>query len=111
MRRYGRSDLRIGPVVFSLSLASVQERVAAGVAQYAHGDGLGSVRLVTDSAGGTAGAASYEPWGAPKAGAATLGGFGYTGEQADGETGLAYLRARSYDPATGRFLQQDPAGL
>src|SRR5207249_2116528 len=40
-----------------------------------------------------------------------LGGFGYTGEQADSETGLVYLRARHYDPATGRFLQQDPAGL
>jgi RHS repeat-associated protein len=33
--------------------------------------------------------------------------FGFTGEQRDGETGLVYLRARMYDPQTGRFLQRD----
>ncbi len=34
-----------------------------------------------------------------------------TGEQHDAESGLVYLRARSYDPASGRFLQPDPLGL
>ena len=28
----------------------------------------------------------------------------------DGETGLYYLRARQYDPATGRFTSADPLG-
>ncbi len=51
--------------------------------------------------------ASYEPWGAPRVGSTTLGGFGHTGEQHDAETGFVYLRARHYDPATGRFLQPD----
>lgn len=51
--------------------------------------------------------ATYEPWGAPRSGSATLGGFGFTGEQTDAETGLVYLRARHYDPATGRFLTAD----
>lgn len=32
----------------------------------------------------------------------------FTGEQRDGEPGFYYLRARHYDPATGRFLGQDP---
>jgi len=32
----------------------------------------------------------------------------YTGEQWDGDAGLLYLRARWYDPATGRFLTRDP---
>lgn len=29
----------------------------------------------------------------------------------DAETGLVYLRARHYDPATGRFVQADPIGM
>ncbi|MFB0537486.1 MAG: RHS repeat-associated core domain-containing protein [Anaerolineae bacterium] len=36
------------------------------------------------------------------------GPYGYTGEHWDAATGLLYLRARWYDPATGRFLTRDP---
>jgi hypothetical protein len=74
----------------------VQERVTASGAQYAQGDGLGSVRLVTNASGTSAATASYDPWGTPKAGATTLAGFGFAGEQTDPESGLAYLRARTY---------------
>lgn len=34
--------------------------------------------------------------------------FGYAGQYTDPETGLQYLRARYYDPATGQFLSRDP---
>ncbi len=34
--------------------------------------------------------------------------FLFTGEQRDSETSLYYLRARYYDPETGRFLARDP---
>ncbi len=34
--------------------------------------------------------------------------FGYAGEYTDEETGNIYLRARYYDPSTGRFLSEDP---
>lgn len=34
--------------------------------------------------------------------------FTYTGRELESELGLYYYRARYYDPATGRFLQQDP---
>ncbi len=34
--------------------------------------------------------------------------FRFTGEQLDSDEGLYYLRARYYDPETGRFLGQDP---
>ncbi len=33
--------------------------------------------------------------------------FGFAGEQRDSD-GLSYVRARSYDPATGRFMSHDP---
>jgi RHS repeat-associated protein len=36
--------------------------------------------------------------------------FRFTGEQRDSESGLYYLRARYYDPQTGRFLGRDPLG-
>ena len=34
--------------------------------------------------------------------------FGYCGEYTDAETGNIYLRARYYDPGTGRFVSEDP---
>ncbi len=34
--------------------------------------------------------------------------FDFAGQQTDGSTGLQYLRARYYDPATGVFLSRDP---
>jgi len=37
--------------------------------------------------------------------------FGFTGREYDFETGLAYYRARYYDPAIGRFLSEDPLGF
>jgi RHS repeat-associated protein len=37
-----------------------------------------------------------------------VGPLGFTGEWTDQSTGLVYLRARWYDPATGRFLTRDP---
>ena len=40
----------------------------------------------------------------------TANAFTFTGEQTDASTGLEYLRARYYDPATGMFLSIDPLG-
>ena len=37
--------------------------------------------------------------------------FGYTGRDWDKDAGLQYNRARWYDPATGRWLSQDPIGF
>ena len=78
--------------------------MAGGAARWAHADELGSVQLVTDGAGAVAGGGGYEPWGAAQPGTTGLGAFAYAGEPGDEESGLVYLRARHYDPATGRFL-------
>ncbi|MBI4492385.1 MAG: RHS repeat-associated core domain-containing protein [Chloroflexi bacterium] len=78
-----------------------------------HEDGLGSVRAITDAS-----ALVVQTYQTDEFGVATLTQgtdsqpFQYTGEQRDGETGFAYLRARMYDPGLGRFLQRDSfAGL
>lgn len=48
-------------------------------------------------------------WGATSADSATP--LRFAGQYADEETGLFYNFQRYYDPATGRYLSQDPLGL
>ena len=79
--------------------------------QFAGADALGTIRLITDGSGNVVGTGSYSPWGVPDSGSLTLNGFGFAGEQIDPESGFVYLRRRSYDPTTGRFLTPDPLGL
>ncbi|NJL56663.1 RHS repeat-associated core domain-containing protein [bacterium] len=50
---------------------------------------------------------SYTPFGIPQSGAQPEP-FGFAAEQWDAATGLVYLRARWYDPASGTFLGRDP---
>ena len=78
--------------------------------QYYLGDALGSVRQLTNPAGTIIQARSYEPFGKQLSAAGNpLTKYGFTGEWTD-PTNLVYLRARYYDPATGRFLSKDPIG-
>ncbi len=75
-------------------------------------DALGSVRVVTNASGSVVGSKTYELFGATRSQSGTAIGFGFTGEPTDA-TGGIYLRARTLDPALGRFLQSDtkrPAG-
>ena len=51
----------------------------------------------------------YDEWGNITASTETISNpFKYAGEVYDEETGLYYLRARYYDPALGRFINEDP---
>ncbi|WP_411342704.1 RHS repeat-associated core domain-containing protein [Paenibacillus sp. WLX1005] len=50
----------------------------------------------------------YDEWGSLTQQKETVGNeFKYAGETYDAETGLYYLKARYYDPAQGRFLNED----
>jgi RHS repeat-associated protein len=93
--------------VYGPGLAPVQQ-IAGSTVSYLHHDQLGSVRLVTDSAGNQTGAATYLPYGELEASSGTLTRFGFAGSYTDPETGLQYLRARYYDPDTAQFLSRDP---
>ena len=72
-------------------------------------DALGSVRQLTDASADATLLQSYDPFGnlIQQSGPGSSG-FGYTGEQEDANTGLVFLRARYYDPSTGRFISKDP---
>ena len=76
-----------------------------------HYDSRGSTIGLTDSVGNVIGAYSYDSFGAllERTGV-TANPFTYIGRHGvvDDGDGLAYVRARYYAPATGRFLTKDP---
>jgi RHS repeat-associated protein len=51
---------------------------------------------------------TYDVYGEPTVTGSLANEFDFAGQQTDGSTGLQYLRARYYDPATGTFLSRDP---
>ena len=82
-----------------------------GAYLYLHADGLGSVRVATSATGTTQDTCDYDAFGAGYAGdPPCLAAAAFAGQARDGETGLYHLRARQYDPGTGRFTQADPIG-
>jgi RHS repeat-associated protein len=72
-------------------------------------DGAGTVRQLTNSAGILTDEYEYDAYGNSftKVGT-TPNNYLYRGEQYDSDLGLYYLRARYYNPQTGRFLSRDP---
>ncbi|MDX3187347.1 DUF6531 domain-containing protein [Streptomyces sp. MN03-5084-2B] len=85
----------------------VEQLGPAGALWFVH-DQIGSTLALLSSTGTVAGSYSYSPYGvATHSGAATTP-LQFTGQYADGESGLVYLRARYYDPVTASFLTVDP---
>lgn len=74
-------------------------------------DALGSTQALTDSTGAIQQQYTYDPYGSTStSGNSTSNSYEFTGRETDA-TGLYYLRARYYNPTTGRFLSEDPAGF
>lgn len=85
-----------------------------GGRDYYHLDRQGSVRTITDPTGQPQWSYAWEPYGVNRSTVqhtpgAAANPIGWAGEYAD-PTGLVHLRARQYDPTTGRFTTPDPAG-
>jgi RHS repeat-associated protein len=75
---------------------------------FAHTDGLGSTRAITDNVGLVTDRYTYDAFGEVLNQTGTFGNsFQFAGEQRDSATGLDYLRARYYDPSLGRFISKD----
>ncbi len=80
-----------------------------GEVLYLHHDQSGSTRLLTGSTGKTEATFTYDAYGelTGSTGTATTP-LGYDAQYTNSDTGLIYLRARTYDPATAQFLTVDP---
>jgi len=72
-------------------------------------DGGGNVRQLTNSAGTATDSYEYDAFGNSfTVSGSTPNEMMYRGEQFDSDLGLYYLRARYYNPTTGRFMSRDP---
>jgi RHS repeat-associated protein len=73
-------------------------------------DGHGSTRVLTDFAGAILELYAFDAYGNAIGfdPSVALTEFLYSGEQFDSKIGQQYLRARYYDPTTGRFNRLDP---
>jgi RHS repeat-associated protein len=94
--------------VYLYGLDIIAEQLAGADRYYYVHDGLGSVRQLLDSSGQIATRYAYDPFGGPLAGNGVPNPWQFTGEAWDAEVGLLYLRARYYQPETGRFITKDP---
>jgi RHS repeat-associated protein len=75
---------------------------------YPLADGLGNIRFVSNSSGAQTKAYAYDPFGNVRSVAGANGTqYEFSTEQLDSESGMYYLRARYYDPTTGRFISRD----
>jgi RHS repeat-associated protein len=79
---------------------------------YYEQDGLGTVTSLSNAAGALAQTYTLDSFGKTTASSGSLvNPFQFTGRELDSETALYYMRARYFDPATGRFLSEDPSGF
>ncbi|MBI4209185.1 MAG: RHS repeat-associated core domain-containing protein [Deltaproteobacteria bacterium] len=97
---------------FSLILVIVPLAASAGQTIYYHPDLLGSSSAISDRSGELLQHEEYTPYGEPivskvRAGSITAS-YLYTNQELDRGSDLYYFGARSYDPATARFLSRDP---
>jgi RHS repeat-associated protein len=93
--------------VYGIGLISATD--GSGNQTYFLHDGLGSTVALTDGSGNVTATYAYDAFGAVRSqtGGAT-NPWQFTGQQLDADSSLYFLRARYYDPSTGRFLGRDP---
>jgi RHS repeat-associated protein len=87
----------------------IEQISVAGTVSWLLTDRQGSVRAITTTAGAVTATINYSPYGQTVSSTGTVTSpLGYDGQYTDTESGLIYLRARYYDPATGQFVTSDP---
>jgi RHS repeat-associated protein len=97
---------------YMLGNGQVLTETRSGVTSYYLDDGQGSVRGLTNNAGAVTDSYSYDAFGnLLTSQGTTVNPYRYTGQQFDSLTGLYDLRARYYDPTSGRFLSRDTAAI
>jgi RHS repeat-associated protein len=87
---------------------AIEQVSSGGTVSYLHHDQQGSTRLITSSSGEVVGKCSLGAYGSPDCEGSATTPLGYDGQYTNSDTGLIYLRAREYDPATGQLMSVDP---
>ena len=89
------------------------EEIADGEVRWALTDHQGSVRDVIDNDGVILNHITYDSFGniTSESDAEVSFRFSYTGREFDEESGQYFYRARYYDAAIGRFVNEDPIGF
>jgi RHS repeat-associated protein len=95
--------------IYGPSGLPLEQISSGGTVLYLHHDQQGSTRMLTGSTGTVEGKSTYDAYGnlSASSGTATTP-LGYDGQYTNSDTGLIYLRARAYDPATAQFMSADP---
>ena len=79
---------------------------------YYEQDGLGTITSLSNAAGALAQTYTFDSLGNQMASSGSLANpFQFTGREFDGETMLYFMRERYFDPASGRFISEDPIGF
>lgn len=88
--------------------APLEQITSAGTLYY-HQDQLGSTRVMTNAGATVVATYTYDAYGSTSAVTGSVSNpFRFAGQYSDLESGLYYLRARYYDPATAQFTSRDP---
>jgi hypothetical protein len=82
--------------VYGQCALSVEQISSGGTATYLHHDQAGSTRLLTGSAGTVTGKCTYSAYGTPTCEGTTTTPLGYDAQYTNTDTGLVYMRARTY---------------
>ena len=101
------------PAYYVYGMGLISKVTPQGAAYYYHYDNLGSTVAMTDSSGNIVNKYAYDPYGKVLSQVEGISNpFKYVGAFGvmDEGNGLLYMRARYYDPATGRFISKDPIG-
>ncbi|MDR3446262.1 RHS repeat-associated core domain-containing protein [Dyella sp.] len=98
-----------------LPIAVVDTAAGVSTVSYVHADGLGTPRAVTDATGASIWQFAYQGNAFGEQQPLSASGYTYNlrfpGQYFDAESGLVYNIARSFEPATGRFVESDPTGI
>lgn len=92
----------------------IAKRMPSGADFFYHFDKTGNTVAVTDGAGNIVAAYAYDPFGNVLKRTGTLyNPFTYVGAHGvmDDGNGLYFMKNRTYDAASGRFIHKDPIGL
>lgn len=106
IHRFGRAAI-FATIVFLLMASHAQAQTES--VEFYGLDALGSVRVVFDANGVVVGRMDYGPFGESLSAATAIPKRAYAGLSRDGEAGLDYAKARSYQSRSGRFSTVDAA--